>query len=56
MQKSEIAEIDRPAPQKLEKPARRREELGREQLVTYTDESGGNSGGDPPAEPPPHIT
>jgi hypothetical protein len=32
---------EKPAPRKLQKPARDQQELAREQLVTYTDESGG---------------
>jgi hypothetical protein len=41
-------------PRKLEKPVRERPELEREELVTYTDESGGGtnpSGGGPVPNP-----
>jgi hypothetical protein len=38
-------------PRKLEKPVREQQEMDREQLVTYTDESGGGGVG-----PTSHLT
>jgi hypothetical protein len=38
---NEINTVETTEPRKLEKPVREQQEMDREQLVTYTDESGG---------------
>jgi hypothetical protein len=38
---NKIETTKKPEPRKLQKPVRDQQEMAREQLVTYTDESGG---------------